>query len=165
MRAYRSAVRLPAPALAGPWLLAAMTAVMIAASAALPAAAQEAPESPAAGDPEITIDLNRLDPTESGCRVHLVIANDTPHDFTRFEVDWVFFDRDGVISERSALEVAPLLARRTSVKQFVIDGLDCAAIDSALINGITVCESGEGPVADCLRLVEPMARDGVTLRR
>ncbi|NBC34177.1 MAG: Tat pathway signal sequence domain protein [Alphaproteobacteria bacterium] len=154
MSASRSTVRLSAPVVAAFWLL-----------ASGPAAAQAAPENPAAADPEITIDLNRLDPSERGCRVHLVIANDTPHDFSRFEVDWVFFDGDGVISERTALEVAPLLARRTSVKQFVIDRLDCAAIDSALINGVTVCDSAEGPVADCLRLVEPMSRGGVTLRR
>lgn len=153
MPAYRSAVRPLALFLAGVGLLAGASA-----------AGQDDPQSRTA-DPEITIDLNRLDPAEGGCRVHLVIVNDTPHDFTRFEVDWVFFDTDGVISERTALEVAPLLARRTSVKQFVIDGLDCAAIDSALINGVTLCESQEGPVPDCLRLVEPMSRGGVTLRR
>ena len=163
MPAYRSVVRHAALLLAGLCLLAALSAAGQE-PGENPSAAREAAEPPNS-DPGITIDLNRLDPVERGCRVLLVIANDTPHDFTRFEVDWVFFDTDGVISERTALEVAPLLARRTSVKQFVIDGLDCAAIDSALINGVTLCESQAAPVPDCLRLVEPMSRGGVTLRR
>lgn len=131
-----------------------------------PAAAQtDAAMSPSAPESVFTIDLNRLEQVDRGCRIDLVIANTHESDVTRFEVDWVFFDEDGVISNRTALELAPLMAGRTAVKQFVIEGLDCTAIDSALINGMNGCETADGPVEGCLALVGAMSRSGVTLRR
>ena len=128
-------------------------------------AAEPDSAAPAVEEAVITIDLNRLEQIDRGCRIDLVITNAHTSDVARFEVDWVFFDQDGVISNRTALELAPLSADRTAVKQFVVGGLDCTAINSALINSVSRCETAEGPIEGCQSLVNATSRGGVTLRR
>lgn len=129
-----------------------------------PAIAQE--ESGAApAEATVDIDLNRLEQLDRGCRIDLVITNGTETGLNRFEVDWVFFDQDGVISNRTALELAPMPAGRTSVKQFVIDAIECGGISSALINGVNHCEGSDGVVEGCLDLVSVSSRAGVSLRQ
>ena len=82
------------------------TAVLLIGAAALmpiaPAAAQDTGGASPSGA-EIEIDLNRLEQLDRGCRIDLVITNGLDSNVTRFEVDWVFFDQDGVISNRAAL--------------------------------------------------------------
>lgn len=120
----------------------------------------------AAEEDAIAVELNRADALDAGCRLSFVIHNDTPHSFTSLQWDLVGFDSDGLIADRMAAEVAPLLARKTSVKQFDIPTLGCDRLGRLLLNDITQCQTrgGDATLSDplsCLRLIRPSSRTNI----
>ncbi len=116
----------------------------------------------------ISVELNRADPFESGCRLSFVIRNDTPHSFTALQWDLVGFDPEGLIADRMAANVAPLPAHKTSVKQFDVTSLSCERLGKLLLNDITRCEAdGDHKDAwdpfDCLELITASSRTEIEL--
>ena len=67
-------------------------------SAASAATAEPAP---------IRLELNRLEPVDTGCRVYLVVGNDGAQALESLKLDLVLFGSDGVIDRRLALEAGP----------------------------------------------------------
>jgi len=130
-------------------LLAVAAALLLATIA--PSLAQ-APE-PGAGsgqDDSISLELNKLQPSDKGCRAFLVVSNPTSTKYEDFQIDLVMFQTDGVIGSRFAVELAPLLPSKRSIKEFVLTDADCDNIGSFLINDIMECRSDAGPVDNCL---------------
>ncbi|MFN3868806.1 MAG: hypothetical protein ACK4MF_07060 [Hyphomicrobiaceae bacterium] len=107
------------------------------------AAAAEARPVPAAqGAPKdrIGIELNKIEPLANGCRTYLVIDNDGDAAYSALKLDLVLFQSDGVIGRRVALDLAPLRAKKRSVKLFDLDGTKCDDIASLLINDVMDCK-------------------------
>jgi hypothetical protein len=106
----------------------------------------------AAGAPGGTsLELNKLEPTDKGCRAHVVINNTGDTAYQSFKLDLVEFQTDGVIGKRLIVDLAPLKAQKKIVKAFEVEGLACDKIGSFLINDVTECKNEAGPVADCLK--------------
>jgi hypothetical protein len=121
-------------------------------------------ESLAAGpapDEALAIELNKLEPNGEACRAHLVIKNGSAQHFEALKLDLVMFDRDGVVARRLAVQAAPLPLGKTSLKVFDIDGGDCAAIGSILLNDVLDCRPAPTSAAGCLGLVAASARGDV----
>jgi hypothetical protein len=137
----------PRPQGAGGWIERPLrhltTAIAVAASLLLAAPA-------AAADERVRIELNRLEEREESCRVHLVLENGSASGFVGYKLDLVLFGPDGIIARRIAVDVAPLRARKKSVKLFDVDGLACAGIGSVLVNDVLDCRSAAGESADCV---------------
>lgn len=112
------------------------------------ASALGAPVRAASGAP--SIELNRLEPHEGGCRVHLVLANDGPEAYSAYRLDLVIFGADGIIARRLALDTAPLRAHKTSVKAFDLSDLACAHVSSILLNDVSRCVTGDHELSDCV---------------
>jgi len=129
------------------------TAAAIALLAALGAASAAAQEAP-----RVEIELNKLEQAGEACQVFLVIGNRTDGSFSSLNLDLVFFDADGVIARRLAVETAPLPARKTSVRAFAVEGLDCGGIGRVLLNTVLTCEADGAARDDCLGLVETASR-------
>lgn len=87
----------------------------------------------------LNLELNRLEPLASGCRFYLLFGNDTDLVYTDLKLDLVFFDKDGIIAGRMAVDAAPLKARKTTVKLFDIPELSCPAIHRVLLNDVLTC--------------------------
>ncbi|MGH7093575.1 MAG: Tat pathway signal sequence domain protein [Stellaceae bacterium] len=117
------------------------------------------------GPSPIGIQLNRLDDHGGSCRASFVITNPGPQAFTGFRLDLVMFDKGGTITRRLAVDIAPLLADKTSVKIFDIPQLPCAGIGSMLINDVLDCRDAKGPVADCVGRVTPTSKLPVKLMK
>jgi hypothetical protein len=120
--------------------------------------AEDAPAHPEAG-PEggkdsITLELNKLEPSDKGCKAYVVASNLTTTSYDALRLDLVMFQTDGVIGRRFALELAPLRPSRRTVKMFELDGTKCDGIGSFLINDVMECKSEAGPVADCLSRIK-----------
>lgn len=120
--------------------------------------AEDAPAHPEGG-PEggkdsITLELNKLEPTEKGCKAFVVASNPTSTAYDALKLDLVMFQTDGVIGRRFALELAPLRPGKRTVKMFDLDGTKCDGIGSFLINDVMECKSEAGPVADCLSRIK-----------
>lgn len=120
----------------------AAAALMLAASVAL------SPVAAAAGG--VALELNKLETTEKGCRVYVVVNNAGDTAYQSFKLDLVLFQPDGVIGKRLALDLAPIRAQKRTVKLFDFDGVPCDRIGSLLVNDMLECRTEAGQQGDCL---------------
>jgi hypothetical protein len=104
--------------------------------------------------PGVSIELNRLEPREQSCRVSLVVANPGDKALDSLKLDLVFFDKEGVISRRLAVEAGPVRASKTTVKLFEASETPCEGVGRLLLNDVTACGGGE----DCLSMVQTSSR-------
>ncbi|PJK27429.1 Tat pathway signal sequence domain protein [Minwuia thermotolerans] len=115
----------------------------------------------AAAAERLGLELNKLEPRDGACRAYIVIENGTPTAFESLKLDLVMFDREGIVAERLALEVAPLPAGKTSLKVFDVAGLACGQVGRVLLNEVLACDDGTGARDGCMDFVETSARGGL----
>jgi hypothetical protein len=113
--------------------------------------AEDAPatEGSAAGD-GITLELNKLEKSDKGCRAYVVVTNPTQTSYDAFRLDLVLFQTDGIIGRRFALDLAPVRPDKSTVKLFDLDGTSCESIGKFLVNDVMECKASGAPVQDCL---------------
>jgi hypothetical protein len=134
------------------------TTLCLAAAAALLSALPSLAEEPAKTDAKtdqapgdaITLELNKLETAEKGCRAYVVVSNPSSTTYDTYKLDLVMFQTDGIIGRRFALDLAPLRPSKRTVKLFELDNTSCDAIGSFLVNDILECKAQSGPVNDCL---------------
>lgn len=98
----------------------------------------------------VSLQLNKLEDVDANCRAYLVATNTSAQRLASLNLDLVLFNRDGVIDQRLAVEMAPLRAGKTVVKAFVLANVECGAIGRILLNDVLSCETDDGALADCL---------------
>lgn len=113
---------------------------------------------PAAAEPSVGVELNKLEPQGDACRAYVVLENRTDAAFDSFEMDLVLFDGDDIVARRLAIELAPLRTQKESLKVFDIQGLACPDIGRVLVNDVVSCSDETGPRTDCLELLAPSSR-------
>lgn len=113
------------------------------------------------GAPDVTVELNKLEPRGEACRAYLVLENKTDSAFEALKLDLVMFDPGGVVAKRLAVEAAPLPAGKTSLKVFDLTDLPCGQVGRILLNDVLVCADESGQRDDCLAKVRPSARGNV----
>ena len=69
----------------------------------------------------ISIELNKLETADKGCRAYLVINNPTTTSFDAYKLELITFQPDGIIGRRFSIDLAPLLPSKRTVKIFEID--------------------------------------------
>jgi hypothetical protein len=149
------------------------TKLSVAAAAAvlmlvLPSLAQDAqPKSdqPAAGDNTVTLELNKLETSEKGCRAYVVVSNASSTTYDAYKLDLVMFQSDGIIGRRFALDLAPLKPSKRTVKLFELDNTSCDQIGSFLVNDVLECKAEAGPVTDCLARLKVSSLNKVTITK
>ncbi len=110
----------------------------------------------------LSIELNRLEQRDDGCRVHLVLENPSAHPYSSYRLDLVIFAVDGIIARRLALETAPLHANKTMVKEFAIEALACSEVGRILLNDVSTCRSEVGDIDDCVATTRLSSRASVS---
>lgn len=100
--------------------------------------------------PALSVELNKLETYDKGCRAYVVINNTGDQAYQSVKLDLVLFQPDGVIARRFAVDLAPLKAAKTTVKLFDIEGLACDKIASVLVNDVMDCKADSGALPDCL---------------
>ena len=118
-----------------------------------------------AAEGQLTIELNKLEDTDEGCRSLLVVDNETGHELHRFRVDLILFDREGVYAKQLLLDMAPLYEDKKVLASFLLAEHPCASIGSVLINDVPWCENGAGAAVDCVKLLEVGSRTEVPLEK
>lgn len=127
--------------------------------------AEDAPPAAAPATLGITLELNKLESSDKGCRPYLVISNPTDIAYQSFKLDLVLFQTDGVIGRRFALDLAPVKAQKKTVKLFDLDGITCDKIGSLLINDVTDCKADAGPSSTCLQTLAVSTLTNVKLSK
>ena len=103
----------------------------------------------------LDIELNSISKRADSCEVYLRVRNKTATGYSIFKVDLAFFDRSGVINDRSLVELGPLRANKTSLHVFQMPEMDCGNVGEVLLNDITECTPTDAAagVSDCLSIV------------
>lgn len=91
----------------------------------------------------LQIELNTAADMEGGCRLSFVVENRLGADLTGAVFETVLFDAEGAVDRLTLFDMRDLPEGRPRVRQFRIDGMDCAGIGRILFNGAQSCE-GEG---------------------
>jgi hypothetical protein len=118
-----------------------------------------------AAEEQLTIELNKLEDTDEGCRSLFVFDNRTGHELHRFQVDLILFDRAGVYDRHVLLDLAPLYDDKKVLASFLLADEPCASIGSMLVNDLPWCENGAGAKVDCVPLLEVASRTDVPLEK
>ena len=120
-----------------------------------------------AQEQKVDIELNSIGLRNDACEVYLRVRNRTDMEFQTFKVDLAFFDRQGIINDRSLVELGPLRANKTSLHVFQMPEMDCNDVGEVLLNDITECavsDAANGP-QDCLSLVTLSAKGDIAFIR
>lgn len=131
-------------------------------------AAAAAPTPAAQASPDLTgpsLELNKLEPDNSGCRAYIVVNNPTATTYEALKLDLVLFQADGVIGRRFALDLAPVRPQKKSVKLFEIDAMACDKIGSFLINDVMECKTEAGTQSNCLQNLRTSSLTNVQLSK
>jgi len=142
-----------------------LTAIALVLAAPISAAAQETAqeESPieeaetggtqANLDGTVSIELNKLEAKGSNCRAFFLINNKTDRAFDKLQMEFYVFRPDGIIDQSFAADLAPLKAKKLTVKRFDISNTSCDNVSSILINDVAKCQAGTEELSDCLENV------------
>jgi hypothetical protein len=98
----------------------------------------------------VSVELNKLEKSEKGCRAYLVVVNPTSTNYDAYKLDLVLFQTDGVVGRRLALDLAPVRPDKKSLKLFDLEGTECDQIGSFLVNDVIECRAATGQANDCL---------------
>ncbi len=115
--------------------------------------------------PGLSLELNKLETYEKGCRAYIVVNNTTVMAYPAFKLDLVLFQTDGVIGRRFALDLAPVRAQKKTVKLFELDGVACDKIGSFLINDVMDCKTDSGAADSCLQKLTTSTLTAVQLSK
>lgn len=136
---------------------AAAVALVLGGSVAVAQGASTQAANTQAGSP-LSIELNKLEPIDKGCRAYVVIDNTSATEYEAIKLDLFMFRTDGVIGRRFAIDVAPLKGSKRTVKLFDLAGAVCTEVGSFLINEVLECKAGGAQVPDCLARITPSSR-------
>ena len=112
--------------------------------------------------PSLTLELNGTQPSEKGCRLTFVVANDLGADLTRAAFEIALFNDQGVVDRLTVLDFRDLPEGKTKVSRFDLAGADCAKTSRVLVNSVTEC-SGKGVQPDaCMKGLKTSSKAAIT---
>ena len=110
----------------------------------------------------LDLELNALQPTDTGCRVTFLATNNLGAPLDRTAIETALFDADGAIDRIVTLDFKGLTEGKTKVLQFELADLPCTGIGRMLINDISACEgAGLVPTA-CLDNLKTTTKPEIT---
>ena len=124
-----------------------------------------APSMVAAGEGTITIELNKVEETDQGCRPLFLFDNQSGHQLNKFQVELVLFDSKGVYSRQILLDMAPLYKDKKVLASFLMSELPCSDIGGMLVNALPSCANSAGTDLDCLSLLEVNSKSTIPLEK
>ena len=120
-------------------------AALLAGLAGPPAGAQEG---------RLTVELNKTEAVEAGCRSYFLFRNRSGHTLAEFEMSLAILDTDGVIDRLLTIDAAPLPDGRTTLKLFEIPEIACERIGEILLHDIPACRPQNAEAADCFAFTD-----------
>lgn len=113
----------------------------------------------------ISVELNKLETIETGCRIYVVVNNETEDDFDTLKLDLVLFRQDGIVDQRFFVDLAPLRKQKRIVKLFELGKVQCDDIGQFLVNDVVECRSGTTAVEGCLEKLSVSSRASAKLSK
>lgn len=117
----------------------------------------------AAAEGRLTVELNKFEEVEGGCRSFFLFRNRTGMAFEGFELSLAILTADGVIDRLLTIDAAPLPADRTTLKLFEIPEIACSAIGEVLLHDIASCRPQNAEETDCFAFLELSSKTAAPL--
>ena len=118
-----------------------------------------------APEPHLLLDLNALQPSQGGCRLTFVVANDLATPIDRAAYEMALFDKAGVVDRLTVLDFKSLPSGKTKVSRFDLKGVNCANVSRVLINDATECSGAGTPPDACLSALKTQSTSGISFGR
>lgn len=139
--------------------LAAATAQAQATAAEAQAAVTPAAVSQPAAPP-LRVELNKLETAGETCKAMLIVENGKGGPIRSLRLDLYAFDQDGIVQKRSMVELGPVPARKTALRQFEIAPTPCTQVGRVLLNDVAACDGQDLTRESCLERIEPSSAKG-----
>lgn len=139
---------------------AAMTHLLIAATVVVAVAGPAGADGAASGQ-GLSLELNGAQPSDKGCRLTFVVANNLGADLSKAAFEIALFNDAGVVDRLTVLDFKDLPAGKTKVTRFDLTGSDCAKLGRVLINSATECVGAGVEPATCLRSLKTATKTGI----
>jgi hypothetical protein len=101
------------------------------------------PAATGAQQRELTIELNKVQQSDDGCRLSFIAVNRMGSNLETTAMEVVFFDANDVVSEMLLLDFGRLPSDKTKVVEFVLQQQECEQISRVLVNDVVECSSAE----------------------
>ena len=111
----------------------------------------------------LSVELNKVEQSEEGCRFSLLIENESDIAFAEFGMDLALFDQGGVLATRVTANIGKLQPDKIHLRTFVIESLDCSGVGRVPLNDVTACRHDSSAPLDCLEAVDVSHRGAVAL--
>lgn len=139
-------------------ITAATTSFLIAATFVAAVAGPAHAEAPGQG---LSLELNGAQPSDKGCRLTFVVANNLGADLSKAAFEIALFNHAGVVDRLTVLDFKDLPAAKTKVTRFDLAGTDCTKLSRVLINSATECMGAGVEPATCLRGLKTATKTGI----
>jgi hypothetical protein len=109
-----------------------------------------AAESSPRAEESLNVELNLMEPVDTGCRLTMVFRNRLGADIVSLAFEMAIFDVGGGVAGLITLDAGELPAGKTRVKRFALPDLTCDRISRLLLNDVTHCEGDDLSPELCL---------------
>ena len=118
------------------------------------------PSGSGAQEKQLTIELNKVQQSQDGCRLSFIAVNKMGSNLEKTAMEVVFFDADDVVSEMLLLDFGRLPTDKTKVVEFVLQQQQCEQISRVLVNDVVECSSAEEPnmTQECFKALKTANR-------
>jgi len=114
-----------------------------------------------ASAPQLSLELNAVQPSDKGCRLTFVVNNALGADLSKAAFEIALFNEAGVVDRLSVLDFKDLPAGKTKVTRFDLAGTDCTKLSRVLINSATECAGASVEPAACMRGLKTETKTGI----
>lgn len=98
----------------------------------------------------LSLELNNMQSTDSGCRISFVAVNSMPSELQETSFEIVIFNAQSIVEDMLVLEFGRLPAGKTKVVQFDLAEKSCDGISRLLINDVAACTGADLSPQVCL---------------
>jgi hypothetical protein len=102
----------------------------------------------------LSLDLNGVSQTESGCRLTFVVKNELAGDLDKAVFEFALFGTTGLVEGLLTLDFKELPHGMTRVRQFDLAEVECASLARILVNAARECSGVAVEPAACMRELE-----------
>jgi hypothetical protein len=107
----------------------------------------------------LTIELNRMQQSQNGCRLSFMAVNKMGTGLEKTALEIVIFDADNIVSQMLLLDFGRLPNDKTKIVEFDLS-LQCEQISRVLVNDIAECAGAEEQnlAEDCFNALRTLNR-------
>ncbi|MCB1423865.1 MAG: hypothetical protein KDJ69_15680 [Nitratireductor sp.] len=111
--------------------------------------------------PQLSIELNRLEQLKEACRATFVLSNGLQAGISEIALELVLFNPSGLVEQMRSFDFGEVVAGKTVVRRFDLNGTDCAEISRILINSVSKCAGDGLDAGKCSGMLVTANRAGI----